>query len=263
MENKKLILFIITCTSILFLSFIMAPVSALSEKNNNAFSFRFENCTVDDALREISAKSGIKIISKNGLKKEILIKSYSKRNIDSIIADLLRGENCSVVWNYSDGYLVSISLYTPDEAKGNSGRPTEAYRAIRENGRNSFSGNREIDEVIKIRENKINGREVNSRNRSNTSFPASRRPVEKNTSGKINTENNTVYGTASRTNTESKNVSGTSNVSANIRRSIISKQNNETKVADEEVVTKPQPSPEPPEPEKGNGLERPPMPPGL
>jgi hypothetical protein len=32
--------------------------------------------------------------------------------LDRILADLLRGESCALVWNYSNGNLSSIGLYT-------------------------------------------------------------------------------------------------------------------------------------------------------
>ena len=105
MKNKKLILFLTTCTVIIIIAFLGTPVSALSGNSRNTFSFSFQNCTVSDALKKISEKSGIDILSNSSFKKEILRKSYVNKSLDSIIADLLRGENCAVIWNYNGGSL--------------------------------------------------------------------------------------------------------------------------------------------------------------
>ena len=263
MENKKLIYFLTTFAVIIFISII--PASALSE--GKTFSFRFESCTVTDALKEISAKSGVDIISNGTLKKELLRKSYVNRSLDSIIADLIRGENCAIVWNYNDGNLFSIDLFTPDEdtvrksLTGSNGN----RRTIRDNDRSPFP-----DDVINTaRANYLRNREVNrSNNRSNITLPASRRSVERNSSNRINTNSNTVFGTSGRANSNSNTVSVTSsNVSANISRATTNKQNNITD--DNEPITNPEQSPgstalsELPDPETGSGLEPPPMPPGL
>jgi hypothetical protein len=263
MENKKLIYFLTTCAVIIFIA--MIPASAFSE--GKTFSFRFESCTVTDALKEISAKSGVDIISNGTIKKEILRKSYVNRTIDSIITDLIRGENCAVVWNYNDGNLFSIDLFTPDEdtvrrplAGSNGNR-----RTIRDNDRRPFP-----DDVINTaRASYLRNREADrSNNRSNITLPASRRSVERNSSNRINTNSNSVFGRSGRANTNNNSVSGNSSgVSANIRRSTKNKQNN--KIDNNEPVTNPQPLPgspalpESPEPETGSGLEPPPMPPGL
>ncbi len=264
MENKKLSLFIITCAAIIFIVFFSTPVSSVSENNNNSFSFRFENCTLSDALREISKKSGIKILSKNTFKKEILRKSYVNKNIDSIINDLLRGENCAVVWNYSDGNLSSIGLYSADDVKGNSTRSAETSRPNRGNDRDSFSDDMNIDQLMKVRDNYLKNRENSSRNRPNRSFSTSGGPVENNIPGNTNTENRALYGTSQGSNLDNSNISNTSNESANTRRAIINKQSNEPDNEAEDVeAPSPHPSPEPPEQENGSGLERPPMPPGF
>lgn len=285
MEYKKFILFLTTCTTIVFLAIFAAPVSALSEKNRNTFSFRFENCTVTEALREISENSGIDIISNGTLKKEILIKSFVNRSLDSIIADLLRGENCAVAWNYSDGNLYSIDLFTPDEdgLKRTGTRTTSISRTGRDNVRNAFSGNRSSDRINEIRGNYLRNRETNRQNRPNTNRSTSRTTFNKEVSTS-RTSLNRSYTTG--VDRKKSAVSGTSDTYANIRRATVkNKQNTETEEEKEAINPQPSPTssespessepselsessglpeqPETPEPEKGNGLERPPMPPGL
>jgi hypothetical protein len=266
MENKKLIYFLTTCAVIIFIA--MIPASAFSE--GKTFSFRFESCTVTDALKEISAKSGVDIISNGTIKKEILRKSYVNRTIDSIITDLIRGENCAVVWNYNDGNLFSIDLFTPDEdiARRSLAGSNRNRSTVRDNSRSPFPSV-DIDAINAARNNYLRDREADrSNNRSSSALSASRRPVERNSSNRIKANSNTVFGTSGRGNTNSSSVSGTSSgVSANIRRAISNKQNNKTD--NNEPVTDPQPLPglptlpESPEPETGSGLEPPPMPPGL
>ncbi len=262
MESKKLTLFVATCTAIILYALIGTTVSASPENSSNTFSFRFENCTVADALREISAKSGINIISNGTLKKEIFRKSYTNRHLDSIIKDLLRGENCAVVWNYSEGNLHTIDLYTFDEngLKRTGDGSTAINRSGRDNNRSLLPGNRDIGEI-----NQIRNRHFNNSSRSNTTSSASRTSVNKNTSRKTNTANSAVYGTVKRTNTGGNTASGTSSVSANIRRATINNKNSEAdnETEEEEEVINTVSPPETPEPEIGSGLERPPMPPGL
>jgi hypothetical protein len=268
MKMKKLILFAAKFSLILFITLSWTPVSALSENNSNTFSFRFENCTVTAALKELSEKSGVKIVSNGIIKKEIFQRSYNNKKLDSIIKDLLRGEDCSVVWNYRDGNLFSVNLYTPDEndVKGNAAGPNTFNRT--NINRNSFPDNADIDEITANRENYTRSRQINNRNRSNTSAPASRTPA---TSRRTTTENSAGFGSSRRTNTDGNSVSGTSSIPANIRRALINKENNEedtdNEIDQEEITPPPTPEaedlPEPPEPETGSGLERPPMPPGM
>ena len=264
MENKKLILFLTTFIVPVFFIIFSTSATVLSD-NNNTFSFQFENCTVTDALKEISEKSGINIISNGTLKKDILIKSFRNRTLDTIISNLLRGENCAVVWNYSDGNLYSIDIYTFDEndVKTTSRGFSTINRTNRDNDRNVFQGSTRVNQINETRDNYLKNRGRNG-SRSNTPLSSSRTyaPVKKSTPKRVDEKSNNSSG-ASTYAVNRNTVSNTSHVSANMRRAAINKQNGETK---EEVAINPQPSPEsqePPEPEKGNGLERPPMPPGL
>ena len=252
MEKKKPIHFYGAFAAIFFLTIVSIPVSALSENDREAYSFRFEDCTVTDALREISKKSGVKIYADGNLKKELSRKSYVNRSLDSIISDLLRGENCALVWNYyDDGNLHSIDLYTFDEndLKRTAARPT----SISGTDDSPIKVLRDINEVSDIRTGNQKRRILNSRNRSSTSISANG-ASNAGSSERINTNRNTAYGTPGRLNQERNDVSGRSTVPANMRESLI----NRYKTDDEKVIV-----PEPPEPEQGSGLERPPMPPGL
>jgi len=258
MENKKLKLFLTIFSAALF-AILWVPGSVMSEESGSRFSFHFENCTVSDALREISAKSGINIISKSMLKKEILRKAYNNRRLDSIISDLLRGENCAVVWNYDEGNLLSIDLYTFDENDLKS-RGTGSY-ANNSSGQSPSFASRSNDEVNQIRNRYIN---TNS-GRSNRSVSASRPSTQRSSVRKTISKNNPIYGASARKNTRENTVFDTSRVSANIRRAAIKNQNSlkDDEAGEEEEVKNTEPAPTPEEPEKGSGLERPPMPPGM
>ena len=261
MDNKKHNLFLTACAAVILLAILWTPVSALSEDSGNRFSFRFEDCTVSDALTEISSKLGINITTKSTLKKEILKKSYVNRRLDSIINDLLRGENCAVVWNYNEGSLFSIDLYTFDEddvkRAGSAG--------INRSNRNSSLANRNTNEINQIR-NRYSNTNSSRSNRPNRSISSSRTLEERNASGNTTSKSSTAYSTSARTNTSGNTTaSGTSRVSANMRRAVIKNQNTETDddTGETEEVNNTESTPEEPEPEKGSGLERPPMPPGL
>jgi len=259
MDNKKHNLFFTTCAAVILFAIFCTPVSALSDDSSKRFSFRFENCTVSDALSEISAKIGIDIIAKSALKKEIASKSYVNRRLDSIINDLLRGENCAVVWNYNEGSLLSIDLYTFDE---NDVKRTGAGSAsINRSNRNSSSVNRNTREINQIRNRSLSS----NSSRSNRSVSSSRTSAQRSTSGNTTSGSSTAYGTSGRINTRGNTASGSSRVSANMRRALIDDQNSETddETGEEEEANNTAPPPEEPEEEKGIGLERPPMPPGL
>ncbi|MBN2418832.1 MAG: hypothetical protein JXL81_05560 [Deltaproteobacteria bacterium] len=261
MKNKKLNFFLIIFSVIILFTILRTPVSALSEKNSDNFSFLFENCTVSDALKQISDKSGIIIILKGELKKDMLTKSYNNRHIDSIISSLLRGENCSIVWNYNNGNLYSVDIHTPDEnaVKGRSTGSPVGNGARINNSPVRFPSNMSEDDMDEIRSNYLNSRTINARKRSAT--PSSRSRTSPENTPARRTGSNYTSGSSGRTPIED-NVGDKPGVSANIRRHTINSQNKKTNNEIEEEIIPP-PSPEPPDPEKGSGLERPPMPPGF
>ncbi|NLA74851.1 MAG: DUF4974 domain-containing protein [Deltaproteobacteria bacterium] len=110
-KNKQLYLIIMVHT-LLLCAFLPGLGFASTDSTDKTYSFRFENCTISEALREISQKSGITIIVKSEINKIIKGKSYTDKTLDKILTDLLRGESSAVVWNYSNGSLASIGLYT-------------------------------------------------------------------------------------------------------------------------------------------------------
>jgi hypothetical protein len=111
MKIKRYISFVTLYTVLIFCAFSF-QLYASAGRAAETYTFRFDNCTISEALKEISQKSGVTIILKSDINKTIQGRSYTNRTLDRIINDLMRGENCAVVWNYSKGTLASIGLYT-------------------------------------------------------------------------------------------------------------------------------------------------------
>ena len=258
---KNLVLIITVFTVILLSGFFPISVSALADSGRDTFSFRFENTTVSDALREISKKSGINIISNSIIKKQILSKSYTDKRLDKIISDLLRGENSAVVWNYNNGSLDSIGVYIPEEDK-NQGKTSGPGRISRSAG-NRPSVARSTPNINPGRPNSSfndlgSSREENNRiirsNRINNNLPNYPTSDNKNISKRVNTQRRTVSGRSSSTTTNTNN-----------RRSTNNKTDSRSEEEEEKDTPEENTPPEIPEPdtEEYHGLEPPPMPPGL
>jgi len=262
MRKKKHILHFALYAAV-FISCIF-PVSAavIADSNNSTFSFWFENCTVTDALTEISRKSGISIIVNSIIEKEILSKSYINRDLDSIINDLLRGENCAVIWNYNNGNLESIGLYT----FGRSGLKIN----LADTG--NLKKSTVIDESNSSPEDKDKKALKTNSLENNKNVSRSSSNLSKNVPNLISSDNPSSKKINSRANSAFR----TSSISRNIQRKSIIKQNNqEDKDGDDvivrslpdsqnsETIEPDSPEPVPSESVKYIGLEPPPMPPGL
>jgi len=76
------------------------------------WSFDFKNCTVSDALRQMSQVTGIGIFMMNQKgDKQLLSKSYKDQTIDRILRDILRQENYAMLWNYDVDDLDAIDIW--------------------------------------------------------------------------------------------------------------------------------------------------------
>jgi len=100
MKNAKIIPNCICLFS--FFTFIcLLPVNADASKDKNRkWSFEFQNCTVTEALKKISDTADIEIITNYSDAEVKLNKSYDSKNIEKIINDLFKKENCAIVWLY-------------------------------------------------------------------------------------------------------------------------------------------------------------------
>jgi hypothetical protein len=92
------------------------------------WSIDFKNCTVSEALSRITQMSGISIIANDTIDKRISTKSYKDMTIDQILADLLRGQNCAVVWHYSEEGLDSVNIWTFGRSGTGGGSITTASK---------------------------------------------------------------------------------------------------------------------------------------
>ncbi len=255
MENKKLILFL-TFYIIILSAYFVVPAHGFSDNNRNIFTFRFENCTVTDALRELSEKSGITIKINGVINKEIFTKSYINRSFDTIIADLLRGENRAVVWIIKNGDIDSIVLYTfeKDSTGGNISQSMAIMSPRTINDRNEFQRNLNRDEISNMRNSYLRNNEVNNSNEPVIDRPAPRPAVAARRIIPRRNITNNRNGRSENTPIDSNNEQGDT-------------------VEDKDPATEPHdlPTPEPveptdeiPQPEEGdNVLEPPPMPPGF
>jgi hypothetical protein len=74
------------------------------------WSFDFMECSVSDALRQMSATTGVDIVTNVDRKKQLLYKSYRNQSIEQILKDLFRKENCAMVWHYTSNSLESVDI---------------------------------------------------------------------------------------------------------------------------------------------------------
>jgi hypothetical protein len=272
MRIKRHISFI-NVYAVIFIFAISANFYASTGRIADTYSFRFDNCPLIDALKEISQKSGIKIILKSDISKTILSRSYTNRTLEKIITDLLRGENCAVVWNYSRGDLASIGLYTFDkDYKVSSIRSFTEITPVPAPENEIASNNENLpivhdvdrartDESREVAASYMIAREM-ERNEGNDDSPPDlhfsgrNRPFRRvNEAGNADPAPGeiTETGTVNTVPGETPGTDTGEEVMANT-------PDSPPGVPDESV---PPPVPETPDPASFNGLEPPPMPPGL
>jgi hypothetical protein len=117
MKNAK----ITQCGIYLFCFFILVclfPVAADASKNENGkWSFEFNNCTILDALKKISDRANIAIVTNYSDAEAKLNKSYNSKAIEKIIADLFKKENCAIVWQYDKEKLNGVKILVYESSK--------------------------------------------------------------------------------------------------------------------------------------------------
>jgi hypothetical protein len=272
MRIKRYISFIHVYAVIFSFTF-SAQFYASAAPAQDTFSFNFENCSISEALKEISNKSGIKITLKSDISKTILSKSYTNRKLDKIITDLLRGENCAVVWNYNRGNLLSIGLYTFD--KDNKVGSSRSFTEItpvpvpeNENVSNSESlpivhdvDNTRADEEREIAERYMIAREMERNEGTDNSLPDPNFPGRNRPLRRINEAGN-ADAAPGITNDSGTVNPGTGEATESGTGGEANAVTPEAPPGVPDEITTP-PLPEAPDPHNFNGLEPPPMPPGL
>jgi hypothetical protein len=111
METLKIILRCIVC--FMFFSFIPFGDGELhaAKVENHKWSFNFKNCTISDALRQMSQVTGIALFMNQNRDKQLYSKSYKSQTIDQILRDLFRQENYAMLWSYNSDGLNAIDIW--------------------------------------------------------------------------------------------------------------------------------------------------------
>ena len=85
------------------------------------WSLEFNDCSVSDALNQISKVTGVKVITNTDIEEMILNKYYKDKPIDHIVTDILSKENYAIIRRFNDKRkLVSIGIWILDWSNGRS-----------------------------------------------------------------------------------------------------------------------------------------------
>jgi hypothetical protein len=218
------------------LLFMSTNVSA-SNMENQTWSFDFKDCTISDALRQISSVMNIEILASRGGYEE-LNRSYQDQTVDYILRDIFRKESCAMIWRYGDSGLASIDIWV---FKGDGGGSFRQEKLAKQGGVN-IRGNR----VKKITDSKPTIVRKESPNiRKNGSFLPQKNPKDQ--------MNLSKEAPAAMRN---KGSGGGSRGKSYSPTRLLSEAGESPGI--ELKATEP-----PPMPEKLHGLEPPPMPPGF
>lgn len=99
------------------------------------WSLEFNDCSVSDALDQISRFTGVNVFTNKGVDKMIHKKYYTDKPIGYIVTDILSRENYAMIRRFNDKKkLVSIGIWIIDWSHGNSiatNNPFEASRIER------------------------------------------------------------------------------------------------------------------------------------
>jgi hypothetical protein len=94
------------------------------------WSFRFENLSVAEVLKQLSEKTGIDITTNQSPQEKRVTKSYENETVEEIIRDIFRGASYTLVWNYSDTGISSVGVYFFDQGGSRvDSRPTSRARS--------------------------------------------------------------------------------------------------------------------------------------
>ena len=108
------------------------------------WSLEFNDCSVSDALDQISKFTGVNVFTNKGVGKMILKKYYKDKTIDYMVTDVLSRENYAMIRRFNDKKkLVSIGIWILDWSHGKSvatNNPFEASR-IERNVKNDNKNN--------------------------------------------------------------------------------------------------------------------------
>ena len=86
------------------------------------WSFKFKDCAVSDAFKQITKTSGIKITSNVPIDTKISKKAFKNKRIAQVLRNLLRGKNYVMVWHQDDKGAYSIHISILDQANQKRGK---------------------------------------------------------------------------------------------------------------------------------------------
>ena len=118
MRRSETVLFCIIWLCFFFLTFIWANLLYAAKAKSEKWSFDFENCTISEALRQVTDVTGIYIFTNKDKDKSLFRKSFEDETIERILTDLFRKKSCAMIWCYSDEGLDSVGIWVFEGSGG-------------------------------------------------------------------------------------------------------------------------------------------------
>ncbi len=240
MKRSGVCLFCIVWLCFFYFTPIGGNLSYAAKAGNERWSFDFQNCSISDALRQMSQVTSIDLFMNRNRGERFFSKFYENQTVDQILKDLFRREDYAMVWYYAEKSLDAIGIFI-FESSG-SGDNFDSTKFLRER-RTSLRDNTSVKNVD--RKSKVVKKQF-QKTSGNSSFKTRTKP-----SSPGHSSSNHGIGKATPIRTLSR--SEPDNQGSNVRDPGI--------IRDEEQssgTTLP-----PPTSEKRHNLESPPMPPGF
>ena len=234
MKRSKINIYLVVLSLFLFSYCLDCAMLYGYVTDDKRWSFDFKNCNISEALSQITKVSGIKIIVNGPINKRIADKSYKNMTLDRILSDLLRGQNCAIVWHYNESGLSLINIRNFGQAGPAGGSITTASRR----SVSTAQSRSDIKKTSDIQEN-------NTRNASKSNNYLQSANKYSTVQSKVEYNNQAARETQSRSVSSRRSIR---NRGADFRDGVIRTGENR------EISSIP---------EKWNYLEPPPMPPGL
>ena len=111
----------------MFLPFLLTVVVCHgADVQERRWSFTFKDCSVSDAIEQVSRASGIEITTNVALNRKIAQKSFNNKKLSQVLRNLLRGSNYVMVWhkNAQGADAVRISIVEKAVKKEGKGAAT-------------------------------------------------------------------------------------------------------------------------------------------
>jgi hypothetical protein len=109
-RSQKYLIFAVWLATLFSACHMDNEVFAL-QPENGTWSFDFKDCSLSDALNQISRVAGIDILTKGQIDQRRFSKSFQNQTIDQILEDLFRRKSHAIKWLYGDNGLVAIGIW--------------------------------------------------------------------------------------------------------------------------------------------------------